>query len=153
MALNEDRLLQMDHYVKREEGQDTSESFNGFTDSRLRGDESASLDATFHGYDHVFGLAEHASSLSLKQTKGGSGGYENPYRLYNTDVFEYDVDSPMALYGSIPFLHAHRKGGSRRYILDKFGGDLGGYYKRQEESSLLFNGKNKYAYALDVRVW
>ncbi len=30
--------------------------------------------------------------------------------MYNSDVFEYELDSPMTLYGSIPFMQAHRKG-------------------------------------------
>lgn len=29
--------------------------------------------------------------------------------MYNSDVFEYELDSPMTLYGSIPFMHAHKK--------------------------------------------
>jgi alpha 1,3-glucosidase len=32
---------------------------------------------------------------------------QDPYRLYNLDVFEYELDNPMALYGSIPFLVSH----------------------------------------------
>lgn len=32
----------------------------------------------------------------------------DPYRLYNLDVFEYELYSPMALYGSVPMLIAHR---------------------------------------------
>ena len=31
-----------------------------------------------------------------------------PYRLYNLDVFEYAVDTPFGLYGSIPLLWAQR---------------------------------------------
>ena len=31
----------------------------------------------------------------------------DPYRLYNLDVFEYELDNPMALYGSIPYMMAH----------------------------------------------
>ena len=31
-----------------------------------------------------------------------------PYRLYNLDVFEYELESKMALYGSIPMMLAHR---------------------------------------------
>lgn len=27
-----------------------------------------------------------------------------PYRLYNLDVFEYDLNCPMALYGSVPYM-------------------------------------------------
>ena len=41
--------------------------------------------------------------------RGGSGNYEQPYRLYNSDVFEYEMDSPMTLYGAIPLMQAHRK--------------------------------------------
>ena len=32
----------------------------------------------------------------------------DPYRLYNLDVFEYELNNPMALYGSIPFMLAHK---------------------------------------------
>ena len=30
--------------------------------------------------------------------------------MYNADVFEYETDSPMTLYGSIPFMQAQKKG-------------------------------------------
>ena len=43
-------------------------------------------------------------------SSGGEGAYSEPYRLYNADVFEYELDSPMTLYGAIPFMQAHRKG-------------------------------------------
>ena len=43
---------------------------------------------------------------------GASDAYEEPYRLYNSDVFEYEMDSPMTLYGAIPFMSAHRKDSS-----------------------------------------
>lgn len=32
----------------------------------------------------------------------------DPYRLYNLDVFEYELNNRMALYGSIPFMLAHK---------------------------------------------
>jgi alpha-glucosidase (family GH31 glycosyl hydrolase) len=32
----------------------------------------------------------------------------DPYRLFNLDVFEYEVGNPMALYGSVPFMIAHK---------------------------------------------
>ncbi len=47
--------------------------------------------------------------MILTWHSGGSGNYEQPYRLYNSDVFEYEMDSPMTLYGAIPFMQAHRK--------------------------------------------
>lgn len=67
------------------------------------------MDATFHGFSHVYGIPEHASSLSLKETRGGDNAYEEPYRLYNTDVFEYALDSPTSLYGAVPLMIAHKK--------------------------------------------
>ncbi|KFY63167.1 hypothetical protein V496_04145 [Pseudogymnoascus sp. VKM F-4515 (FW-2607)] len=85
------------------------ESFGGNTDSKPRGPESVALDITFPGYSHVYGIPEHSGPLSLKTTKGGDGNYDEPYRMYNADVFEYIVDSPMTLYGSIPFMQAHKK--------------------------------------------
>ncbi|PQE23768.1 glucosidase II alpha subunit protein [Rutstroemia sp. NJR-2017a BBW] len=96
--------------IQPAEGEDTwwDESFGGNTDSKPRGPESVALDITFPGYEHVFGIPEHAGPLSLKQTRGGDGNYQEPYRLYNADVFEYIMDSPMTLYGAIPFMQAHR---------------------------------------------
>ncbi|RVX71374.1 hypothetical protein B0A52_04948 [Exophiala mesophila] len=88
------------------------ESFGGNTDTKPKGPESVALDITFPGYSHVYGLAEHAGPLSLKETRGGEGNYDQPYRMYNSDIFEYELDSPMTLYGSIPFMQAHKKGSS-----------------------------------------
>ncbi|KAG8628165.1 hypothetical protein KVT40_004038 [Elsinoe batatas] len=96
---------------KDEEDESTwwEESFGGNTDSKPRGPESIGLDITFPGYAHVYGIAEHTGPLSLKQTRGGDGNYDEPYRMYNADVFEYEMDSPMTLYGSIPFMQAQKK--------------------------------------------
>lgn len=91
-----------------DEGTWWDESFGGNTDSKPRGPESVALDITFPGYEHVFGIPEHAGPLSLKQTRGGEGNHNDPYRLYNADVFEYIMDSEMTLYGAIPFMQAHR---------------------------------------------
>ncbi|KAH8591036.1 putative glucosidase 2 subunit alpha [Bisporella sp. PMI_857] len=96
---------------KDEEDESTwwDESFGGSTDTKPRGPESLALDITFPGYAHVYGVPEHAGSMSLKETRGGTGAHTDPYRLYNADVFEYIMDSPMTLYGAIPFMQAHRK--------------------------------------------
>jgi len=32
----------------------------------------------------------------------------DPYRLYNLDVFEYELDNVMALYGAVPVMLAHK---------------------------------------------
>lgn len=85
------------------------ETFGGNTDSKPKGPESIAMDITFPGFQHVYGLAEHAGPLSLKETRGGEGNFNEPYRFWNADVFEYELDSPMTLYGSIPFMQAHNK--------------------------------------------
>lgn len=60
---------------KKEEpkGEDEStwwdESFGGNTDSKPRGPEAVALDISFPGYEHVFGIPEHATRLSLKTTR------------------------------------------------------------------------------------
>ena len=41
-------------------------------------------------------------SVCLSACRGGE-----PYRLYNLDVFQYELYNPMALYGSVPVLLAH----------------------------------------------
>ncbi len=81
------------------------ETFLNHADSKPKGPEALSLDITFPGFDHVYGLPERATSLALKATTAGE-----PYRLYNLDVFEYLHESPFGLYGSIPFLVAHKAG-------------------------------------------
>ncbi|KAK4565867.1 glucosidase II [Recurvomyces mirabilis] len=92
-----------------DEGTWWDESFGGNTDSKPKGPEAVALDISFPNYQHVFGVAEHAGPLSLKETRGGDGKYSEPYRLYNSDVFEYEMDSPMTLYGAIPFMQAQKK--------------------------------------------
>lgn len=55
-----------------------------------------------------WGLAVGRSSADLLTSSGPYSGskYSDPYRLYNVDIFEYDHDSAMSLYGAIPLLHA-----------------------------------------------
>lgn len=90
------------------------ESWGGVHDSKPKGPEGVALDISFPGYDTLMGLPEHASPLSLRSTRAPPHGeaddepgrFSDPYRLMNTDVFEYEYDSPMALYGSAPVVHA-----------------------------------------------
>ena len=94
---------------------DWSESFGNHRDSKPDGPMSVGIDFTFHYAAEVYGLPEHATSLALKSTMspldGSSIGdetiYSEPYRLYNLDVFEYELDEPMALYGHIPMMLGH----------------------------------------------
>ncbi|KAK3509287.1 hypothetical protein QTP70_028587 [Hemibagrus guttatus] len=78
------------------------ETFKTHIDSKPNGPTSISLDFSFPGVEHVYGIPEHADTLKLKNTDGS-----DPYRLYNLDVFQYELHNPMALYGSVPVLISH----------------------------------------------
>ena len=80
------------------------ESFGSHTDSKPNGPMSVGMDIAFPRSKHIFGLPEHASSTELKATLGEEAHYTDPYRLYSLDVFEYDLDEPMALYGHVPLV-------------------------------------------------
>ncbi|KAJ0170469.1 hypothetical protein K1T71_013840 [Dendrolimus kikuchii] len=85
-----------------------SENFKSHHDSKPRGNEAVSLDASFPDADHAYGIPYHTDKFYLKTTTSAE-----PYRLYNLDVFEFELDSPMALYGSIPVMYAH---GAKRSV-------------------------------------
>ena len=92
-----------------------SESFSSHIDGRKKGPMALSIDVHFPGVSHVFGIPERASRFSLRPTKqvhedATEPSLQEPYRLYNLDVFEYLDDHPFGLYGSIPFLTAHKAG-------------------------------------------
>lgn len=93
------------------EGILAGDSFNGHTDTQPRGPRSVGIDFSFPNSQHVYGIPEHTSPLSLPTTISSSANtnshYREPYRLYTLDVFEYELDQPMALYGSIPLMLTH----------------------------------------------
>ncbi|CAB65603.1 glucosidase II alpha subunit Gls2 [Schizosaccharomyces pombe] len=115
VVLNERHLLNMEYYrpkssrtPEQEANGMWDETFDNFHDSKPKGPESVGLDIKFVDYGNVYGVPEHTSSLSLKETNNSDAGYTEPYRLYNVDLFEYEVDSPMSQYGAIPFMQAHK---------------------------------------------
>lgn len=82
VQLNHQGYLNLEHWRPKVEAPEGSEqeasedestwweeSFGGNTDSKPKGPESVGLDITFPGYSHVFGIPEHADSMSLKQTR------------------------------------------------------------------------------------
>ncbi|GJQ09314.1 hypothetical protein GpartN1_g1105.t1 [Galdieria partita] len=84
------------------------ENVHGHVDQKKRGLEAVAMDITFPLGEHFYGLAERAADLSLSFTKESLYGsvYSEPYRFYNLDVFEYETQKPLGLYGSIPLLYA-----------------------------------------------
>ncbi|KAJ9579720.1 hypothetical protein L9F63_004646 [Diploptera punctata] len=84
------------------------ENFKSHHDTKPNGPTAVAMDFSFPGAYHAYGIPEHADSFALKSTKNS-----DPYRLYNLDVFEYELHNGMALYGSIPVLIAH---GTKRTV-------------------------------------
>ncbi|KAF2893060.1 hypothetical protein ILUMI_13106 [Ignelater luminosus] len=80
------------------------ENFKSHHDTKPRGPEAVGVDITFPGAHRAYGLPEHADRFALRSTDARG---TDPYRLYNLDVFEYELDTTMAIYGSVPVLYAH----------------------------------------------
>ncbi|XP_055523690.1 neutral alpha-glucosidase AB [Wyeomyia smithii] len=78
------------------------ENFKSHHDSKPKGPEALSMDFSFPQGKVLYGIPEHADSFALKHTAGGKS---DPYRLYNLDVFEYELDNGMALYGAVPVIY------------------------------------------------
>lgn len=91
------------------------EEFGGHTDKKPRGPASLGMDVTFEGdVPSLFGLPEHMTKASLPF-------YEEPYRFFNLDVFEYENNEPMALYGAVPLIWAiHRGTGDQKTMASGF---------------------------------
>uniref|UniRef100_A0A8D8HTH0 Glucosidase II subunit alpha n=3 Tax=Culex pipiens TaxID=7175 RepID=A0A8D8HTH0_CULPI len=77
------------------------ENFKGHHDSKPNGPEGLAMDFSFPQAKVLYGIPEHADSFALKHTVGKT----DPYRLYNLDVFEYELDNGMALYGAVPVIY------------------------------------------------
>ena len=82
--------------------------FNSFTDSQPFGSPSVGVDVDFPAASHVYGIPERTVAHDLPSTLG-----KEPYRLMNLDVFEYELDHQMGIYGSVPFVQAHGEHGAQ----------------------------------------
>ncbi len=113
IALNQRHLFNWEFYKTRpaevvnDLDAEWDEKFGSHDDKKPRGASAVSMDATFVGASHVFGIPCHATNLSLPATRGSEKRYDDPFRMYNLDVFEYEMDNPMALYGHVPLMVAH----------------------------------------------
>nr|XP_006130414.1 neutral alpha-glucosidase C isoform X1 [Pelodiscus sinensis]XP_025044103.1 neutral alpha-glucosidase C isoform X1 [Pelodiscus sinensis] len=79
------------------------EKFGSFLDIKANGPSSIGLDFSLHGFEHVYGIPEHAETLLLKNTSDNDA-----YRLFNLDVYGHKIHDKMGIYGSVPFLLAHK---------------------------------------------
>ncbi|XP_057716091.1 neutral alpha-glucosidase C-like [Corythoichthys intestinalis] len=80
------------------------ETFRDFVDIKANGPTSIGADLRLHGFQDVFGIPEHSDSLRLADTRD-----DEPYRLYNLDVYAYEIHSHLGIYGSVPLLMAHKE--------------------------------------------
>ena len=87
-------------------------------DTRTNGPNSIGVDISFIKSKAIYGIPEHATNLALKSTRGFDEDSKkvftdsDPYRLFNLDVFEYELDSTMALYGAVPIMLGHNPSGA-----------------------------------------
>ena len=95
-------------------------------DTRTNGPNSIGVDISFSKSKAIYGIPEHATNLALKTTRGFDENSKkvfsnsDPYRLFNLDVFEYELDSTMALYGTIPIMLGHNPQGSNHRSVGVF---------------------------------
>uniref|UniRef100_A0A7S3E5R7 Glucosidase II subunit alpha n=1 Tax=Rhodosorus marinus TaxID=101924 RepID=A0A7S3E5R7_9RHOD len=75
----------------------------GFKDPKKRGPESIGMDVGFPSTAHLYGMPERALEFDLKDT----GDKRDPMRFYNLDVFEFEMDHTLGLYGSVPYVIGH----------------------------------------------
>ncbi|SCU78050.1 LADA_0A03532g1_1 [Lachancea dasiensis] len=111
LVVNDRMLLNIEHRRTLEENalhklpeelafNDFEDTFTYSKDDSLPfGPESVALDFTLVGIHDVYGIPEHADSLRLKDTRGS-----DPYRLFNVDVFEYNLQAKTPMYGAIPLM-------------------------------------------------
>jgi len=117
VVVNDKNMLNFEHWRSRsdplenhlhEEESSHDMFLDSFEDSKADkvplGPESIGLDFTFKNFKHLYGIPEHADSLDLKDTTDSN----LPYRLFNVDIFEYETESRMPMYGSIPLLVASK---------------------------------------------
>ncbi|CAF1331590.1 unnamed protein product [Rotaria sordida] len=118
ISVNSKNMFNFEHYRKKSgsDGAETEnntednedgmweETFKSHHDSKPYGPSSIGVDINFLNFENVYGIPEHADAFSLRSTHD-----TDPYRLYNLDIFEYDIKNPMALYGAVPYMLAHNE--------------------------------------------
>jgi mannosyl-oligosaccharide alpha-1,3-glucosidase len=93
------------------------ETFQSHHDPKVRGPESVGADVSFPFAEHLYGIPERTSRFSLERTVHTDGSIASePYRLYNLDVFEFELHKPLGLYGAVPMVIG-RNGGRSAAIL------------------------------------
>ncbi|KAM0408484.1 hypothetical protein ACHAPD_011960 [Fusarium lateritium] len=82
IRLNDQGLLNIQHWrPKLDQVLEAAEQKPLGSEDESAYPESVALDITFIGYDHFYGIREHAGPMAPKQTRAGvNGQYSEPYR-------------------------------------------------------------------------
>ena len=104
VSANSRGLFTFEHMRNKSDQDVWEENFKSHRDSRPNGPTALGMDFAFTNFEHIFGLPEHADNFDMDDTTTGE-----PYRLYNLDVFQYELDERMALYAAVPFVMAHKE--------------------------------------------
>ncbi|OMJ84624.1 hypothetical protein SteCoe_14215 [Stentor coeruleus] len=81
------------------------EEFREFCDKKKRGPSSVGVDMSFCNAENVYGIPEHSDGLVLQDTIG-----TEPYRMFNSDDFLYEIGMKSPIYGSIPYMFSKNVG-------------------------------------------
>ena len=104
VSANSRSLFTFEHMRTKSDQDVWEETYKSHRDSRPNGPTAIGMDFSFTNFTNIFGLPEHADNFDLDDTTTGG----EPYRLYNLDVFQYELNERMALYAAVPFVMAHK---------------------------------------------
>jgi alpha 1,3-glucosidase len=110
----DDRAIFESHLDKRDYAEHWEPAtFGGYDETLRDGPTSVGLTIRFDGIrTRISGLPPHTLNLTLGSTVQNGEAITDPIRFFNTDVNRFEIGSPMAMYGAIPYVVAHEKGTS-----------------------------------------
>ena len=106
VSLNQEDNAVFETNRDKEKEPDLFKSYNwgGHNDEFKNGPTSVAINIDFHLKDtKISGLPSHTLPVNLQQT----ANVNDPIRLFNTDINEYEIKSEMSMYGAIPFILGH----------------------------------------------
>jgi len=110
MRLNEDdsAVFETKRSIKDDKSLFEKANFGGILETLKDGPKSVGISFKFSRKGTKFsGLPSHTLPITLQNTND-----KEPIRFFNTDINSFVHDSPMSMYGAIPFLIGHTKNGS-----------------------------------------
>jgi alpha 1,3-glucosidase len=97
LEFNSKNLLKVESIYREKIQKNETEGIEGYGKFNLNikdGESALGFDFKFSKSKNLFGIPERTTDLLLKPTKG-DGISSEPYRMYNLDVYRYDLNSPL----------------------------------------------------------